>query len=99
MQLLIYYNKKQKTDAELAKNLLPKIRAFLETVDDFSSDNLFNVLSSFAESLEVKARQLFYVLRIAVTGLEVTPGGATEILEIIKKEETLSRLDFAISLL
>ncbi len=95
----LYYNKKQKTDFELAKTLLPKIKEFLTDVDDFSSENLFTLLSSFAESIEVKARQLFYVLRIAVTGLEVTPGGATEILEILQKDESLRRIEFAISLL
>ena len=32
-------------------------------------------------------------MRIALTGLEVTPGGATEISEILGKEESLNRLN------
>ena len=95
----LYQNKKQKTDENLAKSLLPEIRKTLALVDDFSNDNLFSVLSSLSETLNVKARQLFYVLRIAITGLEVTPGGATEVLEILKKEESLRRIDYSISML
>ena len=49
-----------------------------------------------AEELGIKARQLFNVFRIAITGLEVTPGGATDICDIIGKEETLRRLTLAI---
>ena len=56
-------------------------------------------LESIAVELEIKPKQLFYVMRIALTGLEVTPGGATEIASLLGKEETLKRLDFALSLL
>ena len=38
-------------------------------------------------------------MRIAITGLEVTPGGATEIAELLGKEETLRRLAFSLNLL
>ncbi|MBR6737218.1 MAG: glutamate--tRNA ligase [Clostridia bacterium] len=93
----IYENKKQKTDASLAKVLLPKIYNKVEEIKDFNNDTLFSELSLVAESEGVKARQLFYVMRIALTGLEVTPGGATEVADILGKEETLKRLQTAIS--
>lgn len=93
----IYENKKQKTDASLAKVLLPKIYDKVAEITNFNNDNLFSELSLVAESESVKARQLFYVMRIALTGLEVTPGGATEIADILGKEETLKRLRTAIS--
>ena len=92
----LYQNKKQKTDEALAKKVLPFVGRELESVNDFTNDNLFSVLSSLSEKLEIKSRQLFYVLRIALTGLEVTPGGATEILEILGKEESIKRINSAI---
>ncbi|MGN0818899.1 MAG: glutamate--tRNA ligase [Christensenellaceae bacterium] len=89
----LFYNKKNKTDAEVAKNLLPHILQMLENTDDFSSANLFEKLKIDAESVGVKAGAYFYVLRIAITGKEVTPGGATEMAEILGKQETLSRIN------
>ena len=93
----LYENKKQKTDATLAKVVLPEVVNTLKEISDFTNDNLFTTLSSLSEKLQIKSRQLFYVLRIALTGLEVTPGGATEILEILQKEESISRIEKAIS--
>ena len=37
--------------------------------------------------------------RIAITAKEATAGGATEVADILGKEETLRRIDFAMSLL
>ena len=92
----LYQNKKQKTDEVLASAVLPKVLEVLGGIDDFTNDNLFATLSGLSEKLEIKSRQLFYVLRIALTGLEVTPGGATEILEILQKEESIKRIKSAI---
>ena len=41
----------------------------------------------------VITKTLFYIMRIAITGLEVTPGGATEIAEILGKNECIARLN------
>ena len=38
-------------------------------------------------------------MRIAITGKQVTPGGAIEIADILGKEETLRRLEKSISAL
>ena len=96
---VLYENKKQKTDATVAKQVLPLVLTALSKIEDFSNDNLFKTLSSLSETLSIKSRQLFYVLRIALTGLEVTPGGATEILEILGKEESIKRVKSALELL
>ncbi|MBQ3234933.1 MAG: glutamate--tRNA ligase [Clostridia bacterium] len=95
----LYENKKQKTDSQLAKQILPSVLTTLEQTPSFTNDELFATLSAKAEELGIKSRQLFYVLRIALTGLEVTPGGATEILDILGKEESIKRLKTAIELL
>ena len=93
----IYENKKQKTDALMAKDILPKVLEKVEEISNFTNDVIFQELSSVAEGLGIKARSLFYVMRIAITGLEVTPGGATEIADLLGKEETVLRLKLAIS--
>ena len=68
-------------------------------VDEFVNDKIFATLSEKATEWGVKSGAIFWVLRIAITGQAVTPGGATEIAALIGKDETLKRIDFSISLI
>jgi glutamyl-tRNA synthetase len=97
--LALFDNKKNKTSAEVAKDLLPKIKEIIATIDEFENDKIFATLSEKAGELGVKSGAIFWVLRIAITGQGVTPGGATEIAALLGKEETLSRIDFTLELL
>ena len=92
----LYENQKQKSSVELAKKVLPLIIKGVENLTEFENSKIFEGLSSIAVELEIKPKQLFYVMRIALTGLEVTPGGATEIAEILGKTECLDRLNKAL---
>ncbi len=92
----LYINQKQKSSVELAKKVLPLIIKGVEEIAEFENSKIFEGLSGIATQLEIKPKQLFYVMRIALTGLEVTPGGATEIAEILGKEECLDRLNKAL---
>ncbi len=93
----LYENAKQKSSVEVAKMVLPVVIETLKNVDDFSNDVLFTTLSNKATELELKSKTLFYVMRIALTGLEVTPGGATEIADILGKEECIKRLTLSLN--
>ena len=52
-----------------------------------------------AEKLGIKTGTLMWCERIAVSGLSATPGGATEIMEVIGKVESLRRIELALSTL
>lgn len=93
----LYTNQKQKTDAALAKEVLPQIKQALQAVETWDNQNLYQALVALAQSLQMKNGKILWPARIALTGLAATPGGASEIAEIIGKEETLRRLDFAIA--
>ena len=93
----LYENAKQKSSVDVAKDLLPEIIKTIEGIDTFENSVIFTTLAEVANQKEVKAKTLFYVMRIALTGLEITPGGATEIAEILGKEECLNRLNIALS--
>ena len=93
----LYENQKQKTTIDMAKALLPLIINKVEEISDFTNSTIFETLSNVARENEVKPKQLFWIMRIAITGQEVTPGGATEIAEILGKEECLARLNKAVS--
>ena len=64
----------------------------MKNIDNFTNDVIFATLSEKANELGLKSKTLFYVMRIALTGLEVTPGGATEIADILGKEDSILRL-------
>ncbi len=97
--LTLFENKKNKTDASVAKELLPKIYGYIEEIEDFSNDNLYATLSEKAVESGIKGGTLFWVMRIAITGQGVTPGGATEMAALLGKAETLKRLKFSMDLL
>ena len=95
----LFVNEKQKASVELAKTLLPQIKSVLENVTDWQNSVLFDVLVKLSAETGVNKQALLWIARIAITAKEATAGGATEIAELIGKEETLRRLDFSMGLL
>lgn len=95
----LFVNEKQKASVELAKTLLPQIKTVLENVTDWQNSVLFDVLVKLSAEAGIKKQALLWIARIAITAKEATAGGATEIAELIGKEETLRRLDFSMDLL
>ena len=94
----LFLNKKNKiADFEIVKTVLTEAKAVLEGVESFDNDTLFAALCPIAEKLSVKVGTLMWCVRIAVSGLSATPGGATEIMEVIGKEESLKRIDVAMA--
>ena len=97
--LALFENQKQKASIELAKTLLPEIKKALEKVTDWNNSTLFETLVNLSVTLEIKKQAVLWISRIAITAKEATAGGATEIAELLGKEETLNRLNFSIGLL
>ena len=94
--IALYINKKMKTDQAVAKQALAFALEKLQTVNDWSNDILFAELKALAEEKGLKNGQIMYPVRIALSGRETTPGGATEIAVIIGKNETLRRIENAL---
>ncbi len=66
--------------------------AVLEAQEDFTNDALFACFKRFCKENGYKTGYVMWPLRTAVSGKQMTPAGATEIMEIIGKEETLKRV-------
>ena len=93
----LFLNKKNKiADFEIVKTVLTEAKAILEDVESYDNDTLFASLMPIAEKLAIKTGTLMWCIRIAVSGMTATPGGATEIMEVIGKEESLKRIDIAL---
>jgi len=95
--LSLFTHKRMKTNAEAALPVLREAQALLETQSDYSLDALKDALHALVEKLGIKNGQLLWPLRIAITGTQVTPGGAVEAACLLGKEETLRRLNLSIN--
>ena len=86
-----------KTNPEIAAKALNLVLPVLENVSDWNNENLFETLKEVAVANEMKNGQILYPVRIALSGKETTPGGATELAFILGKDETLARIKAAIN--
>lgn len=93
----LYENKKMKTNPETAAKALQIVLPVMESISDWTNENLFNTLKETAVANEMKNGQILYPVRIALSGKETTPGGATELAHILGKDETLKRIKAAVS--
>ena len=93
----LYANEKNKLTKDESASILNDVINILENTDDFSNDNLFTILKEYGKSKNIKVGKLMWPIRIALSGLEVTPAGATEIASIIGKGETINRIKNAIN--
>ena len=93
----LFTHKKSKSDPENSAADLPVIREKLAAITDWNAENISNALSGFAAETGVKAGRPMWQARIAVSGCAVTPGGPGEIMEILGKEESLRRIDAALT--
>lgn len=95
----MYCHKKMKTNEENSLEVLTDILPVLEAQDDYSNDALFGVLKGYVDEKGCKVGYVMWPVRTAVSGKQNTPGGATEIMEILGKEESLKRIRRGIELL
>ena len=92
----LYQNKKWKVTPEKSLKVLQDLLPELKAQEDWSNDALYEVLKEYSAKEEVKAGFTIWPVRIAVSGKAVTPAGATEIMEVLGKEESLLRIEKAI---
>lgn len=88
----LYINKKNKCTEENSLALLEEVLPVLEAQDDYSNDGLFAALKALATDKGYKVGFVMWPLRTALSGKASTPGGATQIMEILGKDESLSRI-------
>ena len=89
----LYVNKKQKSTLESAKAALAFIRPVLESIDDWTEQELHDRVMEAIPATGMKNGQVLWPMRIAISGKMSTPGGAFEIAYLLGKDETLKRLD------
>ncbi len=92
----MYTHKKMKTTKESSLTVLNEILPVLAAQTDYSNDALYTVITAFVKENGYKNGYVLWPLRTAVSGKQMTPGGATELMEILGKEESLRRIQTGI---
>ena len=92
----MYTHKKMKTTQETSLAVLKEVLPLLEAQEDYSNDALYSMLSAYVAEKGYKNGYVMWPIRTAASGKQMTPCGATEILEIIGKEESIARIKKAI---
>lgn len=95
----LYINKKMKTDKINALSFLNKAYLELDQLTEWSNEVIYNMMVDVAENEGVKKGAVLWSLRVALSGKLTTPCGASEIAELLGKNETLHRIKHGIELL
>ena len=95
----MYVHKKMKTDKEISLKVLNDILPVLKDLptDKYNNDDLYQLLVDFAAEKELKNGTVLWPIRTALSGKQMTPCGATEILEVLGKDESIKRIETAIT--
>jgi glutamyl-tRNA synthetase len=88
----------KKSTPETTVAALKGALAALKGVEDFSESVLEETLRALADSLGIKAGQVFMPIRVAVSGSTATPG-LFEVLTALGKARVLERIEQAIEVL
>lgn len=92
----MYSHKKMKTNEETSLEVLREILPLLEAQEDYSNDALYQTLTAYVAEKGVRNGYVLWPVRTAVSGKQMTPAGATEIMEVLGKEESLRRIRIGI---
>ncbi|MEG7531284.1 MAG: glutamate--tRNA ligase [Hungatella sp.] len=88
----MYAHKKMKTTEATSLKVLQEILPRLEEQEDFGNDALYTLLSAYVEEKGCKTGYVMWPIRTAVSGKQMTPAGATEIMEVLGRKESLARI-------
>ena len=97
--IAMYTHKKMKTNSENSLEVLQEMLPLFEALEDYSIPAIEKVAMDYVAEKGCKNGLALWPLRTAVSGKQMTPGGAYEIMEILGKEESLKRIRKGIELL
>ncbi len=94
--LALYEHKKSKSTQESSLAVLKAVQPILEVIERWENSEIFQALKAFAVETGYKTSTVMWPIRTAISGLPTTPGGATELAEVLGKKESLKRIKLGI---
>jgi glutamyl-tRNA synthetase len=88
----LFIHRKMKTTKPMSKAVVAAAIEALEALEAFDEASVHGALTGVVSALSLKNGQVFWPVRIALTGMAVSPGGANEAAALLGKEESLRRL-------
>lgn len=95
----LYVHKKMKTTEEMCLEHLKKAVPVLEGLDEWTNESIYNALIALIGELGIKNGQMLWPVRTALSGKPTSPCGASELAELLGREESLKRLNKGIEML
>ncbi len=95
----MYTHKKMKTNEETSLEVLKDLLPRFEAQEDYSNDAVYQLLIEYVAEKGCKNGYAMWPVRTAVSGKQMTPAGATEIMEVLGKEESVARIKKGIEML
>ena len=95
----LYVHKKMKTTEEMCLEHLKKAVPVLEGLNEWTNESIYNALIALIGELGIKNGQMPWPVRTALSGKPTSPCGASELAELLGKEESLKRLNKGIEML
>ena len=92
----MYTHKKMKTNSENSLEVLKELLPRFEALEDYSIASIEALLMEYVAEKGIKNGVALWPVRTAVSGKQMTPGGAYEIMSILGKEESLRRIRIGI---
>ena len=93
----MYRHKKMKTTPETSLDVLRDVLPMLKECEDYSNDNLYALLTEYVNSHGYKNGFVMWPIRTALSGKQMTPCGATEMMEVLGRDESVKRIEEAIA--
>lgn len=90
--IAMYTHKKMKTNTETSLEVLQELLPLFQAQEDYSNDGLYQIMVKYVEDKGCKNGFAMWPVRTAVSGKQMTPAGATEIMEVLGKEESIKRI-------
>jgi len=95
----LYTHKKMKTDPQIARTALKAVIAVADDVKIWDNASLYEWLTNVAQTAGLKNSQVLWPVRTALSGKPVTPCGASELMELLGKDESVLRIKRGIEVL
>ena len=93
----LFVHAKNKTTKEGSKAVLADLQAALAALPAWEYAAIMAAVKGYTEARGAKLGAIMWPLRIALSGMTVTPTGAIEIAELLGREEALRRLSRAVT--
>lgn len=93
----MFVNKKAKTDQANSLEYLTLCKDALSNLQTWEPELIKQRLFEVIESRGLKPNTFLTPLRIALSGREVTPGGATELADLLGRDDTLKRIEIGVN--